>query len=230
MTTADSDVPLQSSTPRGGESDAELAIRFEREALPLLDALYRGALALTRDRLEAQDRLQETMMDAYKDFDSLPENTNLRTSLYRALTNACITSCGTRHRQLAEGPADTAADRQRQAKALRTMPGLSAAEAEALEAMPKPAPHHRCGEIDTCAGQLDWFDREIVCYVLLWAPYGEVWDEDVYPTFGLTVEQLVDRFHRIIDTSMPRLGRLSKLDRELLDKARQLPRIFSQKR
>ena len=49
MTMVDSDVPAQSSSPRGGESDAELAKWFEREALALLDALYRGALALTGD-------------------------------------------------------------------------------------------------------------------------------------------------------------------------------------
>jgi RNA polymerase sigma-70 factor, ECF subfamily len=102
--------------------------------------------------------------------------------------------------------------------------------AGARRAMPKCAPLHRLSEGDTCAGQFDWFDREIVRYVLLWAPHGEVWDEDVYPTFGMTVEQLVDRFHLIIDTSVSRLGHLAKSDRELLDKARQLPRIFGQAR
>ena len=97
-------------------------------------------------------------------------------------------------------------------------------------AKPKCAPLHRLSEGDTCAGQLDWFDREIVRYVLLWAPHGEGRDEDVYPTFGMTVEQLIERFHRIIDTSVSRLGRLAKSDRELLDKARQLPTIFGQAR
>jgi RNA polymerase sigma-70 factor (ECF subfamily) len=95
---------------------------------------------------------------------------------------------------------------------------------------PKCAPLQRLSEGGTCADQLDWFDREIVRYVLLWAPHVEVWDEDTYPTFGMTVEQLVDRFHRIIDTSVPRLGRLAEPDRELLDKARQLPSIFGQVR
>ena len=95
---------------------------------------------------------------------------------------------------------------------------------------PKCAPLQRLSEGDSCADQLDWFDREIVRYVLLWAPHGEGWDEDVYPTFGMTVEQLVDRFHRIIDTSESGLDRLAKSDRELLDKARQLPSIFGQAR
>jgi RNA polymerase sigma-70 factor (ECF subfamily) len=316
MTMVDSDVPVQSSSQRGGESDAELAMCFEREALPLLDALYRGALALTGDRVEAEDLLEETMMNAHRQFGSSPESTYLRTSLYRLLTNAYIGSPRARHRRLAEGLNDTTIDSQlatarehpstrvslAQVEALEALPaavitealqalrqdirmvvyyadveGFSYAEiahitnrsvsavmsllrrgrhqlrnlllaasqepaagqfwneapkntALAQRATPKCAPLHRLSEGDTCAGQLDWFDREIVRYVLLWAPHGEVWDEDVYPTFGMTVEQLVDRFRWIIATSVPRLGRLAKSDRELLDKARQLPSIFGQAR
>jgi hypothetical protein len=93
---------------------------------------------------------------------------------------------------------------------------------------PKHAPRHRLSEGNVCAGQLDWFDREIVRYVLLWAPEGDVWDEDVYPVFGMTVEQLVGRFRRIIATFVPRLDYLAKSDRELLDKVRNLPRIFGE--
>jgi RNA polymerase sigma-70 factor, ECF subfamily len=55
-----------------------------------------------------------------------------------------------------------------------------------------------------------------------------MWDEDVYPMFGMTVEQLVDRFHRIIDASVPGLDRLAKSDRELVDNGRQLPAVFGQ--
>jgi RNA polymerase sigma-70 factor, ECF subfamily len=95
-------------------------------------------------------------------------------------------------------------------------------------AMPKDASLHRLSESDPCPGQLDWFDREIVDYVLRWVPHGEMWDEDVYPVFGMTVEQLVDRFHRIIDASVPGLDRLAKSDRALLDKARQLTAVFGQ--
>jgi RNA polymerase sigma-70 factor, ECF subfamily len=316
----DSDVPAQSSSLRGGESDAELAMCFEREALPLLDALYRGALALTGDRLEAEDLLEKTMMNAHRQFDSFPESTNLRASLYRLLTNTYISSLRARHRRLAEGLNDTTIDSQLATARERPSTRLSLAEVEALEALPaavitkalqalrqdarmvvyyadvegfsyaeiahmtnrsisavisllhrgrhqlrhvllacrehaacqfpedasnntvrvrlpnpksaeqKCAPLQRLSEGGTCARQLDWFDREIVHYVLLWAPHGEMWDEDVYPAFGMTVEQLVDRFHRIIDTSVPRLGCVAKSDCELLDKGRQLPRIFGQAR
>jgi RNA polymerase sigma-70 factor (ECF subfamily) len=316
----DSDVPAQSPSPQGGESDAELAMCFEREALPLLDALYRGALALTGDRLEAEDLLEETMMNAHRQFGSFPESTNLRASLYRLLTNAYIGGPRARQRRVTGGRNDPTIDSRLATAREHPSTRLSLAEVAALEALPaavitkalqalrqdtrmvvyyadvegfsyaeiahitnrsvsavisllyrgrhqlrhvllacreqaacqfpedasnnaargrrptpqsatpKCAPLHRLSEGDTCTGQLDWFDREIVHYVLLWAPHGEVWDEDVYPTFGMTVEQLVDRFHRIIDTSVPGLGHLAKSDRELLDKARQLPMIFGQAR
>jgi RNA polymerase sigma-70 factor, ECF subfamily len=312
----DSDLRAQSSSPRVSESDAELAARFERKALVLLDPLYRGALALTGDRLEAEDLLQETMMNAYREFGSFPEGTSPTTWLYRALISAYVSSCRSRHRRPAECPNTTSIDWQLATAAAHPSTGLSLAEVEALEAlptavitkalhalerdtrmavyyadvegfsyreiahitnrsvsavisllrrgrhqlrnlllaasresaagqfrkdapkntalvqpaMPKDAPLHRLSECDTCAGQLDWFDREIVRYVLQWVPHGEMWDEDVYPMFGMTVEQLVDRFHRIIDASVPRLGHLAKSDRGLLDKARHLPTIFGQAR
>jgi RNA polymerase sigma-70 factor (ECF subfamily) len=321
MMMVDSGVAAQSSSPRGSESDAELAMRFEREALPLLDSLYRGALALTGNRLEAEDLLEETMLNAHRQFGSFPESTNLRASLYRLLTNTYIGSLRARHRRLAEGLNDATIDRQLATAREHRSTRLSLAEVEALEVLstavitkalqalrqdtrmavyyadvegfpyaeiahitnrsvsavmsllyrgrhqlrnlllaasresaacqfpedapnntalgrrempqrpaPKCAPLQRFSEGDTCAGQLDWFDREIVRYVLQWVPHGEMWDEDVYPMFGMTVEQLVDRFHRIIDTSVSLLGSLAKPDRELLDKARRLPRIFGQAR
>jgi RNA polymerase sigma-70 factor (ECF subfamily) len=308
----DSDLRAQSSSPRVSESDAELAARFERKVLVLLDPLYRGALTLTGDRLEAEDLLQETMTNAYREFGSFPEGTSPTTWLYRALISGYVSRCRSRHRRPAECPNTTTIDWQLATAAGHSSTGLSLAQVEALEAlptavitkalhalergtrmavyyadvegfsyreiahitnrsvsavmsllrrgrhqlrnlllaasresaagqfrkdapkntalmqpaMPKDAPLHRLSEGDTCAGQLDWFDREIVRYVLQWVPHGEMWDEDVYPMFGMTVEQLVDRFHRIIDASVPGLGRLAKSDRELVDKARRLPSIF----
>ena len=305
----ESDLRDQSSSPRVSESDAELAARFEREALVLLDLLYRGALALTGDRLEAEDLLQETMMNAYREFGSFPEGSSPTTWLYRTLISAYVSRCRSRHGRPAECPNTTSIDWQLATAAACSSTGLSLAQAEALEALPtavitralhaleldtrmavyyadvegfscreiahitdrsvsavmsllrrgrhqlrnlllaasresaacqfpedppknmaraRRAPLHRLSESDPCPGQLDWFDREIVDYVLRWVPHGEMWDEDVYPMFGMTVEQLVDRFHRIIDASVPGLDRLAKSDRALLDKARQLPAVFGQ--
>jgi RNA polymerase sigma-70 factor (ECF subfamily) len=295
----DSDVPVQTLPSRESQSDAELAMRFEREALPLLDALYRGALTLTGDRLEAEHLLEETMMNAYRQFGSLSESTNLRASLYRLLTNANWRLAMAREHPstwlgFAEMEALEALPTAVVTKALQALRQdarmvvyyadvegfsyveianitnrsvnavvsllyrgrhqlrhvlLACSEQAACQfpedasnntararrpkpqrAKPKCAPRQQLTEGATCADQLDQFDREIVRYVLRWAPHGKGWCEDVYPTFGMTVEKLLDRFHRIIDTSVPRLERLAKSDRELLEEARQLPRIFGQAR
>ena len=305
----ESDLRDQASPRPVGEGDAELAERFARKALALLDPLYRGALALTGDRLEAEDLLQEAMMNAYSEFRLFPEGTSLTTWLYRALIGTYVRSYRRRPRWPARYPNITTIDGQSATAAGRSSTGLSLAQVETFEALPtavitkalqtlerdtrmtvyyadveglsyreiahitnrsvsavksllrrgrhqlrqvllaaclenaarqspedppknmataQPAPLHRLSESDPCARQLDWFDREIVRYVLLWLPHGEMWDEDVYPLFGMTAEQLVDRFHRIIATSVPRLDRLAKSDRALLDKARQLPAVFGQ--
>jgi RNA polymerase sigma-70 factor, ECF subfamily len=52
------------------ERDSELAARFQRDAIPLLDGLYNAARRLTRDRADAEDLVQETMLKAYCEFHS----------------------------------------------------------------------------------------------------------------------------------------------------------------
>jgi RNA polymerase sigma-70 factor, ECF subfamily len=42
-----------------GESVAALAVRFERDAIPLIDPLFAAALRMTRDRTDAEDLVQE---------------------------------------------------------------------------------------------------------------------------------------------------------------------------
>jgi len=64
--------------------------RFEREALPHLDACYRFALALTRNAAEADDLVQETMLRAFRAFDSYAEDTHCKAWLFRILKNAFL--------------------------------------------------------------------------------------------------------------------------------------------
>jgi RNA polymerase sigma-70 factor, ECF subfamily len=308
MTMDDSDLPAQSSSPRGVGSDAELATRFEREALPLLDPLYRGALVLTGDRSEAEDLLQKTMMKAYREFGMFAGGPNLRASLYRALTNAYISMWPDGRRQLA--------DRQPPAGGARSLTGLSVAQAEALEALPtavitkalhalerdtrmavyyadvegfsykeighitnrsvsavnsllrrgrhqmrnlllaaprepaagpllndapkktaraqratsKHTPLRPLSGAEPCACRLDWFEREILRFVLVWAPHGKLWDEDVFPMFGMRVDQLLDRSRSIVAALVPRLDHVAQSDRELLDSACHLLRTLGQER
>jgi RNA polymerase sigma-70 factor (ECF subfamily) len=60
---------------------------FEREAMPHLGALYGAALRLARDDAEAEDLVQETMLRAYRFFDTFEAGTNCKAWLFRILTN-----------------------------------------------------------------------------------------------------------------------------------------------
>ncbi|MFN8059160.1 MAG: sigma-70 family RNA polymerase sigma factor [Vicinamibacterales bacterium] len=58
---------------------------FEAVALPNLDALYRTATRLVRDRDTANDIVQETYLQAWKSFERFETGTNCRAWLYKIL-------------------------------------------------------------------------------------------------------------------------------------------------
>ena len=130
------DVSDGSARRRSNETDAELTARFERDAIPLLDQLYGGALRMTRNPADAEDLLQETMVKAYAGFRSFKEGTNLKAWLYRILTNTYINSYRKKQRQPAQYPTDEITDWQLAATAEHSSTGLRSAEVEALEALP----------------------------------------------------------------------------------------------
>ncbi|MET0900548.1 MAG: sigma-70 family RNA polymerase sigma factor [Mycobacterium sp.] len=125
------DAPIQSV-----ETDAELEERFTREAVPLVDSLYGGALRMTRNSADAEDLLQETMLKAYTGFRSFREGTNLKAWLYRILTNAYINSYRRKQSRPDEYPTDEIYDWQLAATAGHASVGLRSAELEALESLP----------------------------------------------------------------------------------------------
>ena len=119
------------------EADADLVARFERDAIPLLDQLYGGALRLTRNPTDAEDVLQETMMKAYIGFRSFQPGTNLKAWLYRIMTNTYINAYRKKQRQPAEYPTAEIADWQLAASAEHTSTKvLRSAEVEVMEALP----------------------------------------------------------------------------------------------
>jgi RNA polymerase sigma-70 factor, ECF subfamily len=118
------------------ESDAELTARFERDALPLIDQLYGGALRMTRNPADAEDLLQETMVKAYAGFRSFRDGTNLKAWLYRILTNTQISDYRNKQRQPAQYPAEQIPDWQLASNAEHFSTGLRSAEVEVLEALP----------------------------------------------------------------------------------------------
>ncbi len=60
---------------------------FEQEALPHLPALHSAALRMTRNEKDAEDLVQDTLLRAYRFFDTFQAGTNCKAWLFRILTN-----------------------------------------------------------------------------------------------------------------------------------------------
>ena len=60
---------------------------FEREALPHLGALFAAAVRMTRNERDAEDLVQDTLLRAYRFFDTFEAGTNCKAWLFRILTN-----------------------------------------------------------------------------------------------------------------------------------------------
>ncbi|WP_182348983.1 sigma-70 family RNA polymerase sigma factor [Tomitella gaofuii] len=126
----------EAAKTEAAETEAQLAERFERDAMPLLDQLYGAALRMTRKPADAEDLVQETYLKAFSAFRSFRKGTNLKAWLYRILTNTYINGYRKKQRQPAQYPTDEITDWQLAATAEHTAEGLKSAELEALEAMP----------------------------------------------------------------------------------------------
>ena len=63
---------------------------FEVVAMPLADALYGGALRMTRDPSLAEDLVQETLMRAFRFWHRFEPGTNAKAWLFRIQTNIFI--------------------------------------------------------------------------------------------------------------------------------------------
>ena len=54
---------------------------------------------------------------------------------------------------------------------------------------------------------MDRFERQLVEFVRSWAPYGGPPADEVLPEFGMTRDQLVDRYYLILATEAARQER-----------------------
>ena len=64
--------------------------RFEQEALPWLDDVYRFALSLTRDEMDAEDVVQDTFLRAYKSWGTYAPGSDCRRWLFTICRNAFL--------------------------------------------------------------------------------------------------------------------------------------------
>jgi RNA polymerase sigma-70 factor, ECF subfamily len=126
----------RSTVDQAYETDAALAERFQRDAVPLMDQLFSGALRLTRDRADAEDLVQETMLRGYVGLRSFRAGTNLKAWLYRILHNTWIDAYRRQQRRPVEVAVDYITARQTARYAATAPTGLRSAEVEVLEALP----------------------------------------------------------------------------------------------
>ncbi|MGH7676619.1 MAG: sigma-70 family RNA polymerase sigma factor [Gemmatimonadales bacterium] len=82
------------TTPADARRDS-----FEREALVHLDALHRVALRLTGNAADADDLVQETLLKAYRGWDSYQPGTNAKAWLLTILRHAFINEYRRRSRR-----------------------------------------------------------------------------------------------------------------------------------
>jgi len=118
------------------ETPAARAQRFERDALPYLDALYAAGLRMTRNPADAEDLVQETFAKAFASFHQFRPGTNLKAWLYRILTNTFINSYRRQQRQPRQAASEDVEDWQLARAESHMSTGLRSAEAEALEHLP----------------------------------------------------------------------------------------------
>jgi RNA polymerase sigma-70 factor (ECF subfamily) len=79
---------------------------FEAEALPHLDAVYRYAYTLARDRAAAEDLTQDTFLQALRHWDQFRPGTNARAWLFTICRNLFLRQ---RERRAREEPMEAAA-------------------------------------------------------------------------------------------------------------------------
>lgn len=170
---------------RTEETDAQLAERFEREALPLLDQLYGGALRMTRNPADAEDLVQEAYLKAYQGFRSYKPGTNLKAWMYRILTNTYINNYRKAQRRPAEYATDDITDSQIAETASHMSSGLRSAEVEAMALLPDE-------EIRAALMDLNEDYRMVVYYAdVEGLPYKEIAD-----IMGTPIGTVMSRLHR----------------------------------
>jgi RNA polymerase sigma-70 factor (ECF subfamily) len=118
------------------ETAQERADRFERDAIPYVDALYAAGLRMTRNPTDAEDLVQETYVKAFASFHQFRPGTNLKAWLYRILTNTFINSYRRQQRQPRQAGSEDVEDWQLARAESHMSTGLRSAEAEALEHLP----------------------------------------------------------------------------------------------
>lgn len=90
----------------GGRADRGDDSRFEAEALPFIDDVYRFAVSLTRDAADADDIVQETYLRAYRSWHTFQPGSDARRWLFTIARNVFLRSRERERRQVDVADAD----------------------------------------------------------------------------------------------------------------------------
>ena len=112
--------------------DPELTARFVNDALPYLNQLNDRARRLTRNAVDAEDLVQETLLRAYAGFNTFSDGTYLRAWLFRIMTNTCINFL----RRAQHCPSEYLTGRQLAAQDRHSSQGPRSVELDALDSLP----------------------------------------------------------------------------------------------
>src|SRR5258706_15045692 len=73
-----------------GHSQVPLRSSFEQQAVIHLDSLYATGLRMTRNPRDAEDLVQDTMLQAFRFFNRFETGTNCKAWMFKILTNTFI--------------------------------------------------------------------------------------------------------------------------------------------
>jgi RNA polymerase sigma-70 factor (ECF subfamily) len=118
------------------ESEAELAARFERNAMQYHAVLLRGARRLTHTEADAEDLLQDTLMNAYAGFRRFQPGTNMRAWLFRIMHNRWVSLHRTKQRRPDVFTVEDITDSDLAASSVHMSAVHRSAEDEALDTLP----------------------------------------------------------------------------------------------
>jgi RNA polymerase sigma-70 factor (ECF subfamily) len=116
--------------------DPSLHERFVRDVVPLRESLYLYALRLTGNTHDAEDLLQDTMVNAYAGFHMFRHGTYLKAWLNRILTNTYINTYRIKQRQPKQCATAELTDEQLNEIIRRGAAGLRSVEELALASFP----------------------------------------------------------------------------------------------
>lgn len=148
---------MQIVTDATTDTDSDTNRRFQDAVAPLLAELHQRALRLTRNHHDAEDLVQETIVNAFRGYRMFREGTNFRAWLYRIELNTFINDYRKVKRRPQQHLTAEFTDAELVADARQYDRGMISAEDLALAALPD-------GELRAAFGALPEQFRTAVYY------------------------------------------------------------------